>query len=273
MSSAITLHEGSSPVILSAPHVGTKLPRALDERLNERGRMLADTDWHVDRLYHGCLANATTIAAQYSRYVVDLNRPPEGGSLYPGQNTTATCPTTDFDGHPIYRTGQEPDEAEVAERVATYHAPYHTAIREQIERLWARHGAVLLYDCHSIRSVIPHLFDGELPQLNIGTNEGATCAPPLETIACQGCQAAERDGGYTWVLNGRFKGGWTTRHYGRPDANVHAIQMEIAQRAYMQEAPPWRFDAQRATRVRPFLAGLLGHLEQAVLELGGKHGA
>jgi formiminoglutamase len=273
MSDVIELHEGSSPVILSAPHVGTELPEAVRARLNERGLALDDTDWHVHRLYDDLLPTATRVTARYSRYVVDLNRPPGGGSLYPGQNTTGTCPTTDFDGEAIYRDGQAPDEDEIAERVATYHAPYHAAIEAQIARLREKHGAVLLYDCHSIRSVVPYLFEGELPVLNIGTNEGATCDAALESIVVDGCRAAESDGGYSWVLNGRFKGGWTTRHYGRPGESIHAIQMETAQRAYLEERPPWTFDRERAARLRPFLQTMLEALERKVLELGGRHGA
>jgi N-formylglutamate deformylase len=270
MSDVIELHEGDSPVILSAPHVGTEIPGPIRERLNPRGQAIDDTDWHVHRLYQGLLPGATTVSARFSRYVVDLNRPPEGGSLYPGQNTTGTCPVTDFDGEPIYLAGQEPDEAETAARVAAYHAPYHDAIAAQIERLRARHGAVLLYDCHSIRSVVPYLFDGELPVLNIGTNGGETCDAGLETLMVEGCRNAEENGGYSWVLNGRFKGGWTTRHYGRPHESVHAIQMETAQRAYLHEAPPWTYDSTLADRLRPFLKALLENLERRVLELGGR---
>lgn len=268
MEPIVDVREGDSPVILSAPHVGTRLPADIEARLNERGRALTDTDWHVHRLYEGLLAGATTISARYSRYVVDLNRPPDGASLYPGQNTTGTCPVTDFDGQPLYRDGQEPDDAEVAERIERYHRPYHAAIEEHVARLRERHGAVLLYDCHSIRSVVPYLFEGELPVLNIGTNDGVTCDASLEELAVAGCRAAE-EGGYTWVLNGRFKGGWTTRHYGQPAAGVHAIQMETAQRAYLHEAPPWRFDEALAARLRPYLKAMLTRLAQRVRELGG----
>lgn len=268
MESIVDVHPGDSPVILSAPHVGTLLPDALADRLTEHGRAIIDTDWHVHRLYQGLLPGATTISARYSRYVVDLNRPPDGASLYPGQNTTGTCPVTDFDGNPLYRDGQEPDDAEVAERVEQYHRPYHAAIEEHIARLKARHGAVLLYDCHSIRSVVPYLFEGELPVLNIGTNGGATCDPSLETLTVDGCRAAEQ-GGYSWVLNGRFKGGWTTRHYGQPEHSVHAIQMETAQRAYLHEAPPWPYDEALADRLRPWLKAMLEQLEARVRELGG----
>lgn len=272
MDPIIDLDEGDSPIILSAPHVGTQVPEPILARLSERGRALDDTDWHVHQLYAGLLPGATTISARYSRYVVDLNRSPDGGSLYPGQNTTGTCPVTDFDGESLYLDGQAPDEDEVAERVAIYHRPYHEAIRTQIERLKARHGAVLLYDCHSIRSVIPYLFEGQLPVLNIGTNQGATCHADLEALTVEGCRAAEA-GGYNWVLNGRFKGGWTTRHYGQPQTGVHAIQMETAQRAYLHETPPWDYAPALADQLRPYLSSMLASLEARVLELGGRGGA
>jgi N-formylglutamate deformylase len=273
MSDVIDLNEGTSPIVLCAPHVGTQLPEDVRARLNDRGRALDDTDWHVHELYAGLLPTATTISARYSRYVVDLNRPPEGGSLYPGQNTTGTCPTTDFDGQAIYEEGQTPTDDEIGDRVTRFHAPYHQAIEQQLARLRERHGAVLLYDCHSIRSLVPFLFDGELPVLNIGTNGGTTCAPSLEGVMVEGCRAAESGGGYTWVLNGRFKGGWTTRHYGRPEQGMHAIQMETAQRAYLHEAPPWDYQPSLAEQLRPYLKSMLEALERAVLDLGGKGGA
>ena len=258
----VEIMEGAGPILLGMPHGGTFVPEAVEDRLNQAGRLLADTDWWIDRLYAGLCPGATVVGATFHRYVIDANRDPEGRSLYPGQNTTALCPTTDFDGQPIWVAGGEPDEGDVEDRRAAFHAPYHAAIAEQTERIKARHGVAVVYDCHSIRSCIPFLFDGELPALNVGDNEGRTCAPALTRAAVEVSQAS----GLTTVLNGRFKGGWTTRHYGRPEAGVHAIQMEIAQSAYMQESAPWTFRSDRAERLRPHLKTLPSELERLALK-------
>ena len=254
----VEIIEGEGPVILGQPHGGIWLPDPLRARLNARGQGLDDTDWHIDRLYEGLLPAATVVRARFSRYVIDANRDPGGASLYPGRNTTGLCPVTDFDGEPIWRDGQEPGPDEIAERRAAFHAPYHAALAAQIERVRARHGVAILYDCHSIRSEIPFLFEGTLPVLNIGTNGGATCAAAVEAAVVEPC----RGSGFETVVNGRFKGGWTTRHYGRPEAGVHAIQMEQAQRAYLAaEAAPWAFDADRAAPLRAVLTEILQSLD------------
>ena len=174
------LTEGTSPIILAFPHVGTHLPEFVTEELNETGKLLADTDWHVDRLYAGLLEGATTIRANFHRYVIDANRAPSDESLYPGQNTTGLCPTTDFDGEPIYKNGMEPNAEEIEARRLVWHKPYHDALAAQIDRVKAIHGFAILYDCHSIRSHIPFLFEGRLPDFNIGTNEGKTCSKCVE---------------------------------------------------------------------------------------------
>lgn len=260
----VEIIEGGSPLILGQPHGGTFVPDEIMASFNDAGRGLADTDWHITKLYDGLAADATIVKATFSRYVIDANRDPSGVSLYPGQNTTGLCPTTDFDGKPIYLPGHEPGEKEIAARRDAYHAPYHAALAAQIERVKARHGIALLYDCHSIRSDIPFLFDGTLPAFNIGDNEGRTCDPAITADAATICAAAD---GYDHVVNGRFKGGWTTRHYGRPQEGMHAIQMELAQRTYMHEAPPWAYAQERAARLRPHLAKLLAALEQQISNL------
>jgi N-formylglutamate deformylase len=255
---------GHGPVVLGMPHVSDHVPDAIRAGLNETGLALADTDWRIDALYEGLLPGATIVKAGFHRYVIDANRDGADRSLYPGQNTTGLCPTTDFDGRPIHREGRAPGKEETEIRRAAFHAPYHAALRAELERVRAEHGAALLYDCHSIRSEIPFLFEGVLPVLNIGTNSGESCDKRLEALACE---HAERSG-LSWVLNGRFKGGWTTRAYGRPGKGVHAIQMEIAQRAYLSdEAPPWAFDAGKAAPLRAALAGLLGALQDRILAI------
>jgi len=258
--SVVQVRQGETPVLLAMPHTGTDVPPEIASSLNDTGRALADTDWHIDQLYDGLASGATIVRATFHRYVIDANRDPSGASLYPGQNTTGLVPMSDFDGRPIWR--EPPDAEDIESRRAAFHAPYHAALAGEIAGLKARHGVAVVYDCHSIRSNIPFLFEGELPILNIGTNDGVTCAGAIERAAV-GAAAAS---GLSFVCNGRFKGGWTTRHYGRPGNGVHAIQMEIAQRAYITaEAPPWTYDAAKAEPLRTALRGLLESIEQLAL--------
>ena len=255
----VDVFRADGPIVLGVPHAGTHVPDAIRARLNETGRLLADTDWHVDRLYSELVPGATMVCATFHRYVIDANRDPEGASLYPGQNTTSLCPTTDFDGRPIYLDGQEPDADEIAQRRRDFHAVYHEALAAEIERVRRIHGVAILYDCHSIRSHIPFLFEGKLPDFNIGTNNGATCSPLVESAVVQACKSAES---YSSILNGRFKGGWTTRHYGRPSDGVHAIQMELAQSTHLsEEAPPFAYDQAKAGKLRGHLKTILQDLE------------
>ncbi len=226
----LRVHRGDAPLVIAFPHGGTDLA-GLDDQFVSPWHAQIDTDWWIADLYaFAADMGATLVATDISRSVIDMNRDPSGASLYPGQATTELCPTTTFDGEPLYRFG-EPDEAEIMQRLNLYHRPYHDALAAELARLKAAHGRVVLYDAHSIRSHVPRLFDDELPQFNIGTNGGATCAPQLETIVASICAAS----GYSHVVNGRFKGGWTTRHYGDPENGVHAVQMELAQRGYMAE--------------------------------------
>lgn len=252
--SFVEITRGKGPVILGLPHTGTEIPGEFSAALNDTGRAIADTDWHIHILYNGLLDGATTVRTRVHRYVIDVNRDPGGQSLYPGQNTTGLCPLTDFDGNPIYRDGAAPDAGQIEARCLAYHQPYHTALQAELDRVRALHGFAILYDCHSIRSRIPFLFDGTLPDFSIGTNSGAACDSKIERAVADICGNAK---GYTFVLNGRFKGGWTTRHYGRPDRGIHAVQMELTQSTYMRESPPWTYDTDKADRLRPHLKNLL----------------
>ena len=251
--SPVEVIEGGGPLILGLPHTGTFLPPEIVERLNARGRILADTDWHIDRLYKDLLPDVTIVRATFHRYVIDANRPPDGESLYPGQNTTGLVPLTDFDGVPIWE--MPPDAAEVEDRRRRFHQPYHAALAEQVARVRAAQGVAVLYDCHSIRSRIPFLFDGVLPDFNIGTASGASCDPRVERLVAEICFKAK---GYSAILNGRFKGGWTTRHYGQPGNGVHAIQMELAQATHLTtEEPPFAYDPAKAEALRVHLKTIL----------------
>ncbi len=248
---------GKGPLLLAQPHGGTEIPKKIFARLNPLGQAMADTDWHITRLYDGLRDDATVISTPIHRYVIDANRDPADHSLYPGQNTTSLCPTTTFDGSAIYLDGQEPSADEVADRRKRYHRPYHDAIRKQLERISQRHGYAILYDCHSIRSRIPFLFSGQLPDFNIGSHSGASCAPAAVNAVEQVCASADA---YRYVVDGRFKGGWTTRHYGQPEQDIHAIQMELAQCNYMLEQAPWHYAGDRAEALRVILRRILDSL-------------
>ena len=253
----VEIFRGDSPVVLGLPHTGTWLPDDIRARLTPRGQTLGDTDWHINRLYADLLPGATSVRATFHRYVIDANRDPSGQSLYPGQNTTGLVPLTDFDGEPLWL--EEPTQAEIATRLNAYHAPYHAALTSELKRIKALHGVAILYDCHSIRSHIPFLFEGRLPDFNVGTDGGTTCAPAIEEGVMRICDAAE---GFTSVLNGRFKGGWTARHYGRPAKGQHAIQMELSQATHLStETPPFDYDPQRAEALRIHLHKILETLE------------
>lgn len=261
----VTVGQGDSPIVLGLPHTGTHVPGDVMAKLNDAGRALADTDWHIDRLYEGLIPGATTVRANFHRYVIDANRDPDGASLYPGQNTTALVPLTDFDGTDIWHV--PPGVEEITARRTAFHAPYHTALTTELERVRDLHGVAILYDCHSIRSQIPYLFDGTLPDFNIGTNLGTTCAPQIEASTVDICTAAT---GYSTIANGRFKGGWTTRHYGQPAKGIHAIQMELAQSTYLtDEAAPWSYDETKAAALRPHLKHILTTLATLAPTLGG----
>jgi formiminoglutamase len=228
----LAVHHGDAPLLVSFPHTGTDIPADIEANLVSPWLARKDADYWVDVLYDFAHEmGATTLRTAMSRTVIDVNRDPSGATLYPGQATTALCPVDTFDGERIYRPGLEPDSAQIARRRKNYFDPYHVALAFELERLRARHGQVVLYDAHSIRSRVPRLFEGELPQFNLGTNNGVTCAPALTASVEKICEASS----YTSVANGRFRGGWITRHYGKPGNGIHAIQMELAMRGYLHE--------------------------------------
>ena len=256
---------GQSPVVLGFPHTGTYVPAEIADRLNDTGKLLTDTDWHIHQLYDGLLPGVTTVRATFHRYVIDANRDPSGISLYPGQNTTGLVPTTDFDGQNIWKDGQDPTAQDVAVRLNDFHRPYHEALQAELERVKALHGVAVLYDCHSIRSHIPFLFEGRLPDFNIGTNNGTTCGDDFETAVFE---AAGEARSFSSVLNGRFKGGWTTRHYGQPQNGIHAIQMELAQATHLaSETLPFAYDEAKAEALRIVLKQILERIEGVALKL------
>jgi N-formylglutamate deformylase len=252
--SIYVLHRGTAPLVLSVPHCGTELPASQQARYTPRALQVEDTDWFLDRLYAFARGlGASTLVPRYSRYLIDLNRPSENTPMYAGRNNTELCPTRHFTGEPLYRPGQAPDDAEVRRRVFAFWQPYHQALQDELARVRARHGHVVLFDAHSIKSELPWLFEGTLAHLNLGTAGGASCAPALRDAlaAVLAAQAA-----YSHVVDGRFMGGHITRSYGRPQDGVHAVQLEMCWRAYMDETPP-RWNDERAAEVTPLLRALV----------------
>jgi formiminoglutamase len=271
----LTVRKGSAPLVVTMPHTGTDL-LDVESALESPWLGRKDADWWVHRLYgFADELGATVIRTSISRTVIDCNRDPSGISLYPGQATTELCPTTTFDGEPLYRGGSAPDPNEIARRRQLYFQPYHEALVSELARLRSQHRAVVLYDCHSIRSRIPRLFAGELPNFNIGTNNGTSCSPELTARIEAICDATD----FVRVTNGRFKGGYTTRHHGHPADGVHAVQMELACRGYMREPDsvnpgnwPTPYDETYAAPMRAALAKILAACVEFAKAAGARAG-
>ncbi|HEU4814119.1 MAG TPA: N-formylglutamate deformylase [Xanthomonadaceae bacterium] len=249
------LVRGTAPLLVSLPHDGSEIPEALAARMTPEARRAPDTDWHVSRLYAFARdLGASMLIPRLSRYVVDLNRPPDDTSLYPGQNTTGLCPTIRFCNAPVYLDGQAPTADEVVERVDTYWRPYHDALAAELARLRGAHARVLLWEGHSIRgSDLPFLFEGRLPDLNLGTADGTTCAPEAQQRIEQALAVQDT---YDYVVNGRFKGGHITRHYGDPGNGIDAVQLETSQRTYMDEAS-FEYDEHKAADAQRVIRSLV----------------
>jgi N-formylglutamate deformylase len=250
----LTLHAGTTPLLVSLPHDGSVIPDAIGDRMHLSARRAPDTDWHVARLYDFARElGASVLVPRYSRYVVDLNRPPDDVSLYPGQNTTGLCPIVQFSGEPVYLDGQQPSPDEIRQRVDRYWRPYHDALKTELRRLLTVHDRVVLWEGHSIRGECPFLFEGRLPDFNLGTSSGASCSNSLQG-RLENILASQQ--GYDHVVNGRFKGGYITRHYGNPSIGVDAVQLEISQRIYMDE-DTFAWDEARAVRTQSVIRQLL----------------
>jgi N-formylglutamate deformylase len=250
--------KGTTPLLISMPHCGTALPAEIAVGMTTAAQQVADTDWHLQRLYDFASGlGASIIQPHTSRYVIDLNRPPDNAELYPGANGTGLCPTSSFAEEPLYWDGAEPDSAEVASRLETYWHPYHQKLQAELARLKSVHGIAVLFEAHSIRSVVPRLFEGQLPDVNIGTAGGSSCAPAI-LAAVETLLAGQK--AYTYVINQRFKGGYITRAYGDPQANVHSLQLELSQRTYMEEQAPFHYRPDLAAQLQPLLRQLVESL-------------
>jgi N-formylglutamate deformylase len=257
MSELYRFRQGECPLVVSCPHAGIHVPDSIRAAMTEAGLSLVDTDWNVDRLYDFLPEfDATFIVADLSRYVADLNRDPENAPLYPGRFETGMCPATTFAGDAMYQPGKELTAAEIAARRARYWQPYHAKLAETLAATKARHGYALLLDAHSILSRVPKLFEGRLPDLNLGTSDGKSCADDLQEIAIKALNNSQ----FSFVANGRFKGGYITRHYGNPAARIHAMQLEISICAYGDENNPSEYDAKHAAPLQKILRGFIGAL-------------
>ena len=260
-SDIFALTRGTAPLLVSVPHAGVHIPPALERRMTPAALQRADVDWHLPHLYDFVRAmGATLLTANYARHVIDLNRPPQDESLYPGQDVTGLLPMDTFRKEPLYLPGEEPDDAERDERRERYWRPYHDALRGELDRLRSRHEHVVLWDAHSICSVLPRFFEGRLTDLNLGTADGRACAPALQA-AVEAQMAAQSD--FSHVSNGRFKGGWITRHYGEPSRGVHALQLEMCQCTYMDETAPFAYRTDLAAKVQPLLRRMLAAVVEA----------
>ena len=250
-----TLQRGDAPLLVSLPHVGTVIPDELRERLVPRALQVEDTDWHLDQLYDFVRGlGASLIIPRHSRYVIDLNRPPDDTPMYAGANNTGLCPIHFFTGEALYRNGAVPGNEEIEHRRTTYWRPYHDALEDELGRLRSTHGHVVLFDGHSIKSEVPWLFEGQLPDLNLGTARGTSCAPGLRNALKQVLESQTR---FTHVVDGRFAGGYITRHYGRPGEGTHTVQLEMGQRCYMSEEAPYALDTRRSAELIPVLRALV----------------
>lgn len=257
---------GNSPLIISMPHAGTAIAKEMADHMTGAALQMPDVDWHIPQLYDMASGfNATILAAEHMRYVIDLNRAPDDTSLYPGQDTTDLCPIDTFSKQPIYKEGKQPDEAEIKNRIEHYWRPYHNRLKAELQRIHAIHGIAVLLDAHSIASQVPRFFEGKLPDLNFGTADVKSCAPSLQAALQTVMQNYEQASAaepelykhYSYVFNGRFKGGYITRQYGAPGMNIHAVQLEISQSTYMDEKPPYAYMPSLANSLKPILGSVI----------------
>jgi N-formylglutamate deformylase len=251
-------NSADSPILISIPHAGMRIPATIASNMTSVAKLVPDTDWHVPLLYDFAKnQQISVLSAEYSRYVIDLNRPPDNASLYSGQDTTGLCPIDTFDKQAIYIEGKKPSAAEIEARITQYWRSYHAKLTEELRRIKAIHGVAILWDAHSIASKIPRFFDGQLPDLNFGTVDGHSCDATLQAALLSTIQNSANAKNYCHVFNGRFKGGYITRHYGSPEANIHAVQLEISQCTYMQEVAPYAYKPDLARNLKLLLEDLL----------------
>ena len=262
--SPVEISHGKLPIVLAMPHTSCYVPDEIHETFTDSAKQLVDTDWNIHQLYDELLPDATIVRAMFHRYVIDANRSPEDSPLNAENSSTALCSLTTFEGDALYLPDREPDKNEIDRRLERYYAPYHNALKEALYHVRTKHGIVMLLDCHSVRSTLPYIDSSNFAELNIGTNHGTSCALIVQNTVLGICR---RNHDYTVILNGRFKGGFTTQQYGNPSEGIHAIQMELAQSTYMQEMSPWTFHVEKAERLRIVLARVLNALRVLAIKL------
>lgn len=252
MSLSYQLIKGRVPLLISMPHNGQEIPSDIAKKMTAQAQTVPDTDWYKDKLYDFAVEiGAYILMPKYNRYVIDLNRNPNGVDLYPGANSTELCPTTAFDLTPLYLDGYTPDKQEINRRIGLYWQPYHQAIKDTLAGMKQQFGKAVLLEAHSILSHVPRFFDGRLPDFNFGNADGKSCSENMLS------RVKSLDySPYTMVSNGRFKGGFITREYGKPQDNIHGLQLELSQITYMNEATH-EYNESLALQVKPKLKALV----------------
>lgn len=252
-----TFHQGQQPLLISMPHVGEHIPASIAATMTDEAKQIADTDWHLKMLYEMAhQLGASVIAAKHSRYVIDLNRPVDNTNLYPGHNTTGLCPIDTFRHEPIYKNNQLPSDEEIEMRIDQYWKPYHMQLNQELQRIKDHHGIAILFDAHSIASEVPRFFSGKLQDFNLGTVDQTSCHHLFEKHLDDSMQSLIGND-FSYILNGRFKGGYITRHYGNPSQHIHAVQLEICQSLYMEEYAPFKYALDKAAEIQPILQTIL----------------
>ncbi len=253
------------PILVSVPHAGILFPKEVLEKMDpEKAAFPEDTDWFVDQLYGFCSEmGITMIVANYSRCVVDLNRDPNNIPLYKdGRVITDVVSVTDFNGAPIYKDEYKPNETEIQNRLDHYFFPYHHKIEEILADLKKEFGVALLFDAHSIKKNVPGIQKDDFPQVILGDNDETSAHPELIQTAVESLSGKS----FNFSHNFPFKGGFITRSFGKPEQNIHALQLEMTKTNYMNDSET-EYDLERAEKIQQILKITLQNLTDKLLKL------